>query len=63
MLFMPRDKLLSCSISFAAVDYRGIAIAGTVALTLIINLIRNSQHCLQTYQCLCVSNFIKIELL
>ena len=41
--------------------FRVIAISKTVALTFLIILIRNSQHNLHTYQCLCVSNFIKIE--
>ena len=53
----------SCTISFAVFDFRGIAISSIAALTLFIILIRKSQHSLQTYYCLFVSNFIKIELL
>ena len=41
---------------FAVLDFRGITKPKTVALTLLFILLRNSQHGLQIYQCVCVSN-------
>ena len=46
-------------VNITVLDFRGIALSKTVALTLLIILIRNSQRRLYTYQCLCLSNFIE----